>query len=348
MSKTSTVQAIYLEREMIRVEFDQSSIVLDHSVATGGGAKGPSPGHLMIGGMVAASLFCALDIARERGVRLSAAVARSGWKASREGKEGPLHALAFLACIWRHLELEGDFGGIEPSDLAGRVGLLETLRNGVEINERVAFSDGQSPRAAVAPMNPDFIEYETRVAGLAPGARIDDQSPPAWHISATVLDHDTVLLEVPGVPLCVSRTGDAKRGPSPYELLLGGLAGCTAIYVGRNTPVHDIPVERIEVTAFAETPRDLLEPIRSIEKLTHIVGKLTEEEHEKCAFFSDFCALGETLRRGTQIIDSIEVRNAPEALGGRSPLADLARSSPPPGECDEGACCLPEAQTAIA
>jgi uncharacterized OsmC-like protein len=341
MSNTTAVQAIYLEREMLRVEFANSSIVLDHPAATGGGAKAPSPGHLLIGGMVAASLFSAMDTAKQRGLRLNSIVARSGWKAAREGKDGPLHALAFLERIWRNVEIEGDLGGISGADLIGRVGLLETLRNGLELTECVTFTESASPRGVAAPQNPDFLEYEKRVDGLAPGAKIDDQSPAAWQLSGTPLDNDAVMIEMPGLPLIVSRTGEAKRGPTPHELLLGGLAGCTAIYVGRNAPVHDIPLERVEVTAVAETPQDLSTPIRSIDKVTHIIGRLTEAEREKCAFFADFCALGETLKRGADIVDNLVAEDAPQARDTLSPFAHLSRSSQPPAECDDGACCVP-------
>lgn len=302
----------------------------------------------MIGGMVAASLFSAMDTARQRGIRLNTLVGRSGWKATREGKEGPLHALAFLQRIWRNIEIEGELKGIGGSDLIGRVGLLETLRNGLELVERVTFSESASQRGVAAPLNPDFLEYEKRVLGLAPGARIDDQSPAAWQLSVTPLDNDNVLIEGPGVPLCVSRIGAARRGPTPHELLLAGLAGCTAIYVGRNTPVHDIPLERVEVTAVAEAPQDLSEPIRSIDKVTHITGRLTDEEKEKCAFFADFCALGETLKRGAEIIDVVVAKDAAQAIDRVSPFANLARSSQAPAECDDGACCVPTVQTAAA
>jgi uncharacterized OsmC-like protein len=349
MSDTAAVQAIYLEREMLRLEFAKSSIVLDHAAATGGGAKGPSPGNIMNSGMLAASLFHAMDNAKALGVRLNSLVARCSTKAVREGKEGPLHALAYLARIWRNLELEGDFDDVDAERIAGRAGLLETLRNGLELTERVTFSDGDQPRRLAAKRNPAFLEYEKQVDGLAPGAILDDRKPAeAWHLSATPLDYDTVMVEVPGLPLIVSRTGEEKRGPAPHELLLGGLAGCTAIYVGRNTPVHDIPLERVEVTAVAATPQDLTTPIRAIDKVTHIIGRLTDDEREKCKFFADFCALGETLKRGAKIIENVETRNVSQVRDSISPFAFLAQSSQPPADCDDGSCCVPQTQPAAA
>jgi uncharacterized OsmC-like protein len=290
-----------------------------------------------------------MDNAKALGVRLNSLVARCSTKAVREGTEGPLHALAYLARIWRNLELEGDFNGVDAARIAGRVGLLETLRNGLELTERVTCSDGGQPRRLAAQQNPDFLEYERQVEGLAPGAIIDDRKPAeVWHLSATPLDYDTVMIEVPGLPLIVSRTGGEKRGPAPHELLLGGLAGCTAIYVGRNTPVHDIPLERVEVTAVTDAPQDLTTPIRAIDKITHIIGRLTDDEKEKCKFFADFCALGETLKRGAEIIDTVETRDVPHVGDSLSPFAFLAQSSPPPAECDDGACCVPETQPAAA
>jgi uncharacterized OsmC-like protein len=348
---TTSVQAIYLEREYVRVEFAYSSIVSDHPVRVGGFGKGPSPGDIMFAGLTAASVFVALDQARRCGVRLNSVVARAGMQPVREGKEGPLHALGFLKRIWRRLEIDGALNTVAPAALGGPVGILETMRNGVPINETVNFANAGATRAGLYWKNAPFLDHEKVVDGIAPGARIDGPVGTRWAVSATALDDDTVMLDLPGVPLCVSRTAEARRGPTPVELVLGGLAACTAIYVGRNAPFHDIPLNRIAVTAAVDAPADLATPwIGPIAKVTDLVGDLTDAEKEKCKFFSDFCALGETLKRGAAMIDTVVTRDSGVAASARSPLVPLTQSPPPPSElaCDDGACCVPAAQTAAA
>jgi uncharacterized OsmC-like protein len=57
------VEAIYMERELVRVEFKHSNLVSDHPSHIGGTGKGPSPGDIMFAGLAAASVFCAIDAA---------------------------------------------------------------------------------------------------------------------------------------------------------------------------------------------------------------------------------------------------------------------------------------------
>jgi len=346
---TASVQAIYLEREFVRVQFAHSSIVSDHPVRVGGLGIGPSPGDIMFAGLTAASVFVALDQAKRRGVKLNSVVARAGMQPVREGKEGPLHALGFLKRIWRYLEMDGALNNVDATLLGGPVGILETMRNGVSINERVNFSTVGAKRTAIGWKNAPFLDHEAAVDRIKPGDRIDGLTSARWNVSATALDENTVLVDVPGVPLCVSRTSEPRRGPTPAELVLGGLAACTAIYVGRNAPFHDIPLNRVAVTASADIPADLAKPWSGpIEKVTDIVGELTDAEKEKCKFFSDFCALGETLKRGAEMIDNVVARESAATANAPSPLSALLQSPPPPTElgCDDGACCVPEAKTA--
>ena len=342
MSNKTTVEATHIEKEFVRVEFAHSCLVSDHGKGIGGLGKGPSPGDVWFAGLTSASVFCALDAAKREGVRLTSVVARAGMRADREGVSGPLHALGFLARIWRRLEIDGSLNGIDPTRLAGNVGILETLRHGVDLDERVTFSDMGARPFPVKWKNEAFLEHETSVDGLTPGERLTGSNAARWSVSATALDDETVLVDIPGVPICVSRTGGPRRGPTPHELLLGGLAGCTAIYVGRNAPFHDIPLERISVVARSDTPADLSRAVQSIEKLTTLVGELTDAERTKCKFFADFCALGETIKRGAEIIDDVITSETSGTTEARSPLASLARSSPPPSElaCDDGSCCV--------
>ena len=344
MLEQTKITATFLERELVRVEFPSWNLVSDHPSRMGGAGKGPSPGEIMLAALTSASVFSAQDAAKSVGATLTSITARSGMRADREGVEGPLHALAFLGRFWRRLELEGDLGGVDAASLGAKVGVLETLRHGIDLEEHVGFTRTNERRSAPAWKNDQFLSNERVVDGLQTGAHVTGAIEGRWRASATLLDDNTALADIAGAPICVSRIAGGK-GPMPHELLLGGLAACTAIYVGRNALFHDIPIERVTVTVTADTPASLADPIKRMVKITDVAGRLTGEEEDKCKFFADFCALGETLKRGAEIIDSVEVLKASGEGGARSPFANIERSTQLPTDlaCDDGACCAPEA-----
>ena len=346
MSGETAVEAIYLERELVRVQFPHCNLVSDHPVIMGGAGRGPSPGEIMMAAITSASVFRAQDEARRLGISATSFVARSGMRADRQGMNGPLHALAYLGRIWRRLEVTGPFEGDDAAIGVG-VGVLETLRHGIALEEEVSF-DHNARRGAVAWKNETFLDIEHVVDDLADGATMIGEATGRWRANAVLLDGETALVETTGMPIVVSRVSGG-RGPTPYELLLGSLASCTAIYVGRNAQFAGIPLDRVSVIVTADCPDDLAEPIGQMGKATRIAGQLTAEEQEKCAFFAEYCALGETLKRGADIVDDVALIAA-EGASARSVLSHLGRTAPLPIElqCDDGTCCIPVAPAGAA
>lgn len=342
MGKQTTIEAVFLEREMVRVEFPHWNLVSDHPSRMGGAGKGPSPGEIMLAALTSASVFSAHDATRRVGVKLTGATARAGMRADRQGVDGPLHALAFLGRFWRRLELEGSLNAEQAAHIGAGVGMLETLRSGLDLQESVDFTHTAERRSPPAWKNDVFLDNESEVAGLRIGDHITGRTEGRWRASATLLDENTALAEIAGAPICISRASGA-RGPTPHELLLGALAACTAIYVGRNALFHDIPVERVTVRVGAQAPASLSDRVERMVKLTDIAGRLTDAEREKCKFFADYCALGETLKRGAEIVDDVQTLKPRGAGGLRSPFAAIGRVADLPIEleCDNGACCVP-------
>jgi uncharacterized OsmC-like protein len=343
MGNATQVEAIYLEKELVRVQFPHCNLVSDHPVGMGGAGRGPSPGEIMLAALTSASVFRARDEAQRRGTTVTSLVARAGMRADREGSDGPLHALAYLGRIWRRLEVSGSLLEEDAAAIGASVGILEALRNGIELEERVDFTRTEQRRPPTSWRNTVFLDNEHVVDDLAPGATMVGEDAGRWRASAVLIDDDSAIVETTGAPILVSRVSGA-RGPTPYELLLGSLASCTAVYVGRNAQFEGIPLDRVTVTVTAACPSDLSMPVRAMLKVTEVTGLLTAAEEEKCRFFAEFCALGETLKRGAEIIDEITPSLATAASGTlRSPFADIDRASPLPVEleCDDGTCCIP-------
>ena len=90
-----------------------------------------------------------------------------------------------------------------------------------------------------------------------------------WAVAAASFA-DAALVQLPGQTIVCG----GSLGPSPEELLLAGLAGCTAIFVGRNAILKGIPLEgsRIRVRAPATLER--------MEKRAEIVANISDAEFE--------------------------------------------------------------------
>ena len=103
--------------------------------------------------------------------------------------------------------------------------------------------------------------------------------------------------------------GGTDTGPTPYELLLGALASCTAMtlrmYADRKQwPVEEIVVRLRAVRSHAadcvacET-EDI--DVGQLEREVEVVGTLTEEQRARLLYIADRCPVKQTLERGLRI-----------------------------------------------
>jgi putative redox protein len=136
-----------------------------------------------------------------------------------------------------------------------------------------------------------------------------------FRVSATYLRREQVLVNFSMEAFISDHPkglGGDNMGPSPGELLMGSLAACTAIYVGRNARRLKIPLESVDVKVKFEVGHERIEgPLHAlsflsrIAKVTEIRGNLTEEQFATLKFFADNCAIGETLRRGVMLDETV-------------------------------------------
>jgi len=156
------------------------------------------------------------------------------------------------------------------------------------------------------------VEPEAHVAEFY---NVDKERP--FRVSATYHEREQVIISFPNQALVSDHArglGGDEMGPSPGELLLGSLAACTAVYIGRNAARKKIPVQSIVVKTRLEPGHEKIDgPMHSlgflarIEKQVEVVGDLTAEQVEMVRFFSNNCAIGETLRRGVQLDEQLTV-----------------------------------------
>jgi len=337
------VRATNLGGELVRVEFKHSNVVSDHPERMGGSGKGPSPAVLLMSALVSSSVLVARQTAEAEGIRLSSAVARAVPKINREKIGGPLAARIYLPEIWRQVELAGDMTPAEAQRVQGAVAdcpIAAALREGLQIDERVTYTAVDRPR--LPPVQHSSFEKMglDRLAKLQVGETEEGALEPAWRLSAIALGQDTALVDLGFHLISVGATPELRRGPSPTELLLGGLAACTAIYVSRFASFKNIPLERVNVSV---STQDDGGPLRRLTKVAELVGNLTPEEVAECIFFAEVCAIGQSLLQGVRLNDRILISQAP--AGGAEALGALLRDAPPPSreaDCDDGACCAPE------
>jgi putative redox protein len=172
-----------------------------------------------------------------------------------------------------------------------------------------------------------YAEDLTRFPRVAATFAGDEQVDVQFSMRDLLIDHPTEL-------------GGTGAGPSPGELLLAALAACTSVYVGRNAKRFGIPLESVHVgTSFeighepTEGPLDSVSYLKRITKRVEIRGPLSGEQLDAIRFWVEHCAIGETLRRGVELVEEVIVVTDPNQLpfGGRSPRCE--------GAADDKACC---------
>jgi putative redox protein len=165
-------------------------------------------------------------------------------------------------------------------------------------------------------------------------------------VAATFAGDEQVVVQFSMRDLLVdhpTQVGGTGAGPSPGELLLAALAACTSVYVGRNAKRFGIPLESVHVGTSFETaheptdgPLDSVSYLKRITKRVEIRGPLSDEQLTAVRFWVEHCAIGETLRRGVELVEEVVVVTDPNQLpfGGRRPGCEIAA---------EGESCCPTA-----
>ena len=335
------VAASHLKGELVNVEFARSRLISDHPVRMGGTGKGPSPGELLLAGLLASSAMHAQAAARRAGLPVRTVVARGVFRSDLLRMAGPLPVIAFLGHLRRRIEFHGALDPSHASALAACVAdepIARRLREPAQLDESVELRTSTAERRPVEQPSSGTLGTVRLAESNPSGSLKTGASEAGWRISATSLG-DGALVQLPNQILFA---GGGDGGPTPIELLLGGLAACTAIYAGRNAILNRIPLEAVSVRVHAPAS------LERIAKATEIRGNLRPGEFETLKYCADHCALGETLLRGMVISDDIAtVASVGEAS---DPRTALARAAPHPSaaDCDDGSCCIPESAGAVA
>jgi uncharacterized OsmC-like protein len=341
------VECTHLQEELMRVRFAHSQLISDHPKEWGGTDTGPAPGEMILMALASASALAGRKYAAQRNLDISQLGARANMASVQEGlpdeiKDVALPHLTYAERFWRLLEVQGRLSEGERDALLQAMadnGVAKTIRDGLRLDEHVVYHGARGGRAAHGCNQ----VLKGRVP-LAPGERRVAGSAGDWRVSAFAADGRTCLVRAAGSMSVVGSEIADRRGPVPEELLLGGLAACTTIYVARNAMFHGIPLESVSVRVRAEVPQAIEQPITQVEKIAELVGDFTEDERTKLESFAAYCAFGITLKRGTPITDSAMVDQSSSALSAISVTDAFDRAAPVPDDpafCSDGSCCMP-------
>jgi uncharacterized OsmC-like protein len=350
MGRILEVECKHLEDELMRVRFASSQLVADHPFRMGGTETGPSPGEMMMMGLASASALAGRRFAQANELAVGHVGARASISMTSEGFAGPLHngpllRRTYVGQFWRRLEAEGALSDSDRDSLLTAMSdttVARTLMDGAAIDERLVAHRNPAGRPAPKPKNPFYLTGES-TERMPEGERVNNYSATTWRVSAAALDEDTCLLKAVRSLWVVGRAVEQLKGPTPEELLLAALAACTTIYVARNANLQDIPLDVVHVKVRAEIPEDAGAPIVRFEKSCEVVGDLTAKEIADLEHMAYYCALGETIKRGTPFTDEVAVLDHTDAAGPPSALGALDAPAPQPSDpqfCDDGACCL--------
>jgi putative redox protein len=104
-------------------------------------------------------------------------------------------------------------------------------------------------------------------------------------------------------------------GPTPYEMLVGALAGCTAITLALYCRHKQIPLKAVTATyehgrIHAEDCKNCDEPTEGmIDQITsriRIVGSFDDEQRKRLTQIVGRCPVHKTLRRPVDLVDEVE------------------------------------------
>lgn len=106
--------------------------------------------------------------------------------------------------------------------------------------------------------------------------------------------------------------GGTDAGPTPYEMLLGALAGCTAMTLRMYADRKGWPVESIHVAMRSarshepdcESCETESVGIGRIEREVELTGALDDEQRARLLQIADRCPVKQTLERGIEVVDA--------------------------------------------
>ena len=107
--------------------------------------------------------------------------------------------------------------------------------------------------------------------------------------------------------------GGTDTGPTPYEQLLGALAGCTAMTVRmyadrKGWPLEDIVVRLRPVRSHAADCADCetkAVSVGQLEREVEFTGELTDEQRARLLWIADRCPIKQSLERGLHIAPAV-------------------------------------------
>jgi putative redox protein len=106
--------------------------------------------------------------------------------------------------------------------------------------------------------------------------------------------------------------GGTDAGPTPYEYLLGALAGCTAMTVRMYADRKQWPLEaatvRVRTARSHEQDCEHCETeevgLTRIEREVELTGALTDEQRTRLLEIADRCPVKQTLTRGVRVVSA--------------------------------------------
>jgi uncharacterized OsmC-like protein len=356
MDSTFEASARYLHGERTLIEFADSLLVTDHPVAMGGTGLGPSPGDVLLAALTSSTVLAA-HRARTDSAPLQIA-AHALFRARQQRVAGPMATYTHLARLRRQIHVAGPSSAEELEAVAAAgaaCAVAKTLAAGVTVDERVELLPPITGTGATPPHNETVAARERGWAATPMGELVQDHRQPVpvahWPVSAIHLDGNRALVDLGHQSLVFGRATAWKgAGTTPMDTLLGALAACTAIFIGRWAGLRAFPIESVLVRVRASTPVDEDgEPVAltAIEKVTELRADLGPAEFEVLDFVAGNCVLGETLKRGAELVDDIVVRTTSVPIGSDTTLLlDGAVGTDVP--CADESCCVPDSELTAA
>ncbi|HEX2716497.1 MAG TPA: OsmC family protein [Gemmatimonadaceae bacterium] len=105
--------------------------------------------------------------------------------------------------------------------------------------------------------------------------------------------------------------GGTDTGPTPYEYLLGALAGCMAMTLRMYADRKRWPLERVRISVRSGRSHEKdcaqcdVEDVgmHDIERRIELTGPLTDEQRKRLMEIADRCPVKQTLQRELRIVD---------------------------------------------